>query len=61
MRAVETETYGYYRFADWKFDKKTMRLLQSGKDAVYLTRVELSLLIAFMESPLRILSRSSPA
>jgi two-component system OmpR family response regulator len=35
-----------------------MRLLQSGKDAVYLTRVELSLLIAFMDSPLRILSRS---
>lgn len=58
IRTAETEAYGYYRFADWKFDKKTMRLLQSGKDAVYLTRVELSLLIAFMDSPLRILSRS---
>jgi DNA-binding response OmpR family regulator len=48
---------GGYRFKGWRLDRRTRKLIEPHGDLVALTKVEFSLLLAFLESPQRPLSR----
>src|SRR5688572_4446887 len=46
-----------YRFAGWEFNLRTRRLMSPAGSPVSLTKGEFSLLVAFLRSPQRVLSR----
>lgn len=46
-----------YRFAGWELNLRTRRLTSPAGDLIPLTRSELNLLLAFLRSPQRVLSR----
>jgi DNA-binding response OmpR family regulator len=48
---------GGYRFKGWRLDRRARKLIEPHGDLVALTKVEFSLLLAFLESPQRPLSR----
>jgi two-component system, OmpR family, response regulator len=48
---------GGFRFAGWKLNRRTRRLVAPGGDTVPITKGEYALLIAFLSAPLRPLSR----
>ena len=48
---------GGYRFNGWRLDRRARKLIDPHGDLVALTKVEFSLLLAFLESPQRPLSR----
>jgi two-component system, OmpR family, response regulator len=50
---------GSCRFAGWQFDRRTMRLTSPAGERVVLTKGEYALLIAFLDAPLRILTREN--
>jgi DNA-binding response OmpR family regulator len=54
---VEGEVLRGYRFPGWELDLRSRRLTSTGGDRVELTHTEFVLLIAFLGSPQRILSR----
>ena len=47
----------HYLFAGWKLDRHNRRLTSPGGDPIALTKSEFSLLTAFLEAPMRPLSR----
>ncbi len=54
---IEAEVTRGYRFPGWELDLRSRRLTSTGGDRVELTHTEFALLIAFLGSPRRILSR----
>jgi two-component system OmpR family response regulator len=48
---------GRYRFGGWQVDRRNRRLTNSAGEPVALTKGEYALLIAFLDAPLRTLSR----
>jgi DNA-binding response OmpR family regulator len=56
--SIDAENGDYICFSDWIFDKRRMRLRRHGGEDIILTRGEISLLMIFVDAPLRILSRS---
>ncbi|WP_082653853.1 response regulator [Bradyrhizobium pachyrhizi] len=48
---------GRYRFGDWQLDRRTRLLTNSGGEPIALTKGEYALLTAFLQAPLRPLSR----
>jgi DNA-binding response OmpR family regulator len=48
---------GGYRFKGWRLDRRARKLIDPHGDLVALSKVEFSLLLAFLESPQRPLSR----
>ncbi len=48
---------GFYRFGSWKLDRRTRRLTNTRDENVALTKGEFALLVAFLDSPRRPLTR----
>jgi two-component system OmpR family response regulator len=53
------QSRGRFRFGGWELDRRTRRLTSSSRALVALTKSEYGLLSAFLEAPLRPLSRES--